>query len=248
MSDQHPTDSLAAYALSAVPSDERAEIEAHLDTCATCRGELDALSTVTTALAHGVPSFPAPAPLRDRIMATVNAEAELLSAAGPEADRPPVPKGERARTWGFGALRLRPAGALAGGFAILIAAVLGFAIGGGRKSSDGVHTHVVSAVVSPGVGHAARAQLELTGSRTTLRVAHFASPGRGRVYQVWLKPGRNQALRATPELFTVGRDGRGAVELPRSAQHAYRVMVTSEPAGGSPSGQPSRPPVLQASL
>jgi Anti-sigma-K factor rskA/Putative zinc-finger len=246
VSDQHPTESLAAYALSAVPDDERTEIEAHLERCPVCRAELDELSAVTSALAEGVPAFPAPAPLRDRLMTTVRAEAELLQAAGPEADRPVRPREERKRTWGFGRLRIGPAGALAGGVAVLIAAVLGFAIGGGRNS--GSHARVVSAQVSPAVGAAARAQLEVSGSHTTLRVAHFASPGRGRVYQVWLKPGVHAALRATPELFTVGRDGRGAVELSRAARSAYRIMVTSEPAGGSPSGQPSRPPVLQASL
>jgi anti-sigma-K factor RskA len=248
MSEQHPSESLAAYALSAVPDDERVRIEAHLETCAECRAELDELGPVTTALAEGVPSFPAPAPLRDRVMATVHAEAELLRAAGPEADRPPLRREERkrARTWGFGPFRLGPVGALAGGLAVVVAAVLGFALGGGRSTSP--HVRVVTAQVAPGLGAAARAQLEETGSRTTLRVAHFAAPGRGRVYQVWLKPGRNEALRATPELFTVGRDGQGAVELPRSARTAYRVMVTSEPAGGSPSGQPSRPPVLQVSL
>jgi anti-sigma-K factor RskA len=244
---EHPfSDSLAAYALSALPGEERAEVEAHLETCAECRLELDELRLVTGALAHSVPQFQAPAPLRDRIMTTVHAEAELLHAAGPEADRPAPVRSRRPRVWNLGPLRLGPVGALAGGVAVLVAAVLGFALGG--EGSKSPHARLITAQVSSRAGRSARAQLELAGSRTTLRVNHFASPGRGRVYQVWLKPGRDEALHATPDLFTVGRDGQGAVELPKAARSAYRVLVTSEPAGGSPSGQPSRPPVLQASL
>ena len=41
---------LAAFALGAVPPDEEAAIEAHLDDCVTCRAELAALVEATIAL------------------------------------------------------------------------------------------------------------------------------------------------------------------------------------------------------
>jgi anti-sigma-K factor RskA len=243
---EHPvSDLLAPYALSALPEDERHAVEAHLETCAACRDELADLCLVTGALARAVTPMKAPAPLRDRIMETVRSEAELLQAAGPGADRPARPRGSR--VWSLGPFRIGPVGVATGAVAVLVAAVLGFALGDRSTTAPG-RPVVTAARVSPQAGPAARARFEVAGDRTTLRVTHFRGPGRGRIYQVWLKPAKNAALKATPELFTVGQDGSAAVYLPAAARRAYRVMVTSEPSGGAPAGIPTRSPVLQGSL
>jgi len=49
---------LGAYALDALAPDERAAIEAHLQSCATCRDELRSMSEAATSLASAVPSRP----------------------------------------------------------------------------------------------------------------------------------------------------------------------------------------------
>jgi anti-sigma factor RsiW len=242
MSEHAFEDSVASYVLGALPEDELAEFEAHLESCPRCRAEVQSFAAVPAALALAVTPAPAPAELRDRIMATVAGEAELLRAAGPEADRAAPRRRRDGLTW----LRRRPALAGAGAVALAAAAVAGFVLGdnGGPAGPGKVST--ISAQVTPPAGRGARAFLERQGSRLRLEVRHMADPGAGRVYQVWLQPREGAAPTPTPALFTVGRDGAAAVELPATASRATRVMVTSERAGGSRTGSPARPPVISA--
>ena len=53
-----------------------------------CAAEVTQLQTAADSLALGVVRVEAPASLRARLMGVVNGEAELLRAAGHEADRP----------------------------------------------------------------------------------------------------------------------------------------------------------------
>jgi putative zinc finger protein len=72
-------ESLGAYALGQLPEQERSGLEAHLEGCAECRSETDALLGVARLLPHADPDRfgPAPAPpaaLGRRIAATIDAE------------------------------------------------------------------------------------------------------------------------------------------------------------------------------
>lgn len=72
---------LGAYALGHLEGDERAGLEAHLEGCAGCRGELAALAPVAQMLPHADPTRFGPAPqpppeLGQRIAATIAAEKE----------------------------------------------------------------------------------------------------------------------------------------------------------------------------
>ena len=68
----------AAYALDALEPEEREAFEAHLATCERCQEELAMLREATDALAIAA-SGPEPAPaLRDRILADVQAEAQVV--------------------------------------------------------------------------------------------------------------------------------------------------------------------------
>jgi anti-sigma-K factor RskA len=237
---KHVWSELAApYVLGALDEREAGEFAVHLATCEACRGEVEELRVASGALAVAVPERAAPKDLRDRVMATVRAEAELLAAAGPEADRPVRPRRR------LGPLALRPAAALAAVTAVIAAGILGFALAGGPDRRPASTT--IRARVSPAAGLAAAAALERRGDRETLRVRRFEGPGRGRVYQVWTQDTAKADPEPTSVLFTVGRDGGAAVELPAAARKAARVMVSSEPAGGSPTGIPSRAPVVVAS-
>jgi anti-sigma-K factor RskA len=228
-------DAAGAYLLHAMPADEATAFEAHLDGCERCRAEVDDLRVAADALPASPMQFEPPPELKDRIMAVVNAEAELLHAAGARADRPaataavaPERPGRR-RRWS-----LRPGFALAGAVAVLaLGTVLGLVIGGG----DGTRTIDV-----PTVPAGAQAQLIVRDDgHSTLVTDGMPAPGRGRVYQVWLLRGE-QAPEPTDALFSVRPDGSASVDVPGDLDGVDQVLVTSEPAGGSDA--PSREPVL----
>lgn len=235
--DDNRRDQIAAYVLGALDDPELHEFEVHLATCHDCRDEVDSLRGVTGALAAAAPPAKAPRSIRDAVMAEVRAEAEVMKAAGAGADRPP-------RRWNLGRISLRPALAAAGATAVCAAAAVGFVAG----SNGGTDTKTTSAQVTRLAGANASARVESRGSEASLHVAGLREPGTGRVYQVWvLKPGQRSPT-ATHALFTVDQDGRGVVDLPKSASHGRSVLVTSELDGGSITGVPSRPPVLSARL
>lgn len=240
MSELHPqADLVASYALGALPEEERVDFEAHLDSCATCAQELARNRAVTGALALSAPPARAPHELRSRVLAVVESEAELLRAAGPAADRPPR------RRLRFGPLELSPLGAMVATAAAVVALVGGWTARD-LLQGDGVAHRTVA--LSALAGRGAQARVALVGERSTLHVSRMPAPGAGRAYQVWLQPASNAAPEATQTLFRVGRDGNATVDLPAGARRAYRVLVSSELAGGSPSGTPSRQPVVVGSL
>src|SRR5262245_34858243 len=93
-------DSAGAYVLGAMPAQEREAFEAHLATCTICAEEVDELRPAAEALPMASPPMMPPAELKDRIMAEVNREADLLASAGAGADRPePARRRERRRGW-----------------------------------------------------------------------------------------------------------------------------------------------------
>ena len=83
-------------------------------TCAICRREVAELQMVADTLPLAAAQVAPPPELKDRIMSAVRAEAEVLQAAGPEADvvaREPGRRGggRRGRARGTGAQAARPA-------------------------------------------------------------------------------------------------------------------------------------------
>jgi anti-sigma-K factor RskA len=203
--------SVAAWVLGALPDGESAELEAHVAGCAECREEADELRRTADALPSVVPQV-APSPeVRQRLMAIVGAEAELLAAAGPEADRPRRTARRRRRLW-------RPVVVAPLAAAALAAGVLVAVLGGGTTTV-------------PAQTVAGTAQLEIHDGSARLVAAHLPAPPSGRVYQVWLQ--RGDRVEATDALFSVTRDGRASVDVPGSLDGVDKVMVTDEPPRGS---------------
>jgi hypothetical protein len=233
MTDCQHSESVGAYVLQALDEPALAEFVLHLDACDVCREEIAELQVVADNLPLVAPQVaPAPA-LRDRIMAVVESEAELLRAAGAGADR--VPARAAPRRWRLPRLRLAPS--LAAG-AVACAAVVAVLVAG----SGGADTRTVSAAVAP---RGARASVKVTGERAELTVVGMPSPAAGKVYEVWLvRAGR--APQPTHALFGVRADGRAVVKIPERIVGADAVWVTAEPNSGSvvPTGQP----VIKANL
>jgi anti-sigma-K factor RskA len=231
----HPAewaDSVGAYLLGALPPEEAAAFEAHLDGCAECRRDVAELRVAADALPASVPLVAPPAALKDRIMAVVESEAELLAAAGQRADevRPPA---RRRRS--FGEWLMRPAVALACAAVLLVAGgVAGVLLTGG----DDART-VVASTVDP----AADVKLEIHDDGATLVARGMPAPPQGRIYQVWLKrPGSDPE--PTSVLWSTRGDGSAEVAVPGSLDGVEAVLVTDEPEGGS--DVPSKAPVITA--
>ncbi len=231
----------AAYVLGALDVGEVQPFREHVEECVSCRVEVTQLQTLADSLAIGVAPKLAPAGLRARVMATVHAEAELLRAAGHEADRPaPVPR----------RLRLRPAPALAAAAALGAGMLIGaLAIGNGSGSGSSrtrtvqASTQVLQAtVLAP--GHHATAELRKVGSHLELIVVGLPAPPPGRIYEVWLERGA-QAPEPTDALFSVTHRGDGSVGVPGDVNGVSKVLVTDEPLGGSL--KPTRNPIIVAS-
>jgi anti-sigma-K factor RskA len=223
-----------AYVLGALDEHEVEPFREHLATCAECREEVAQLQGSADALTLAVPQIEAPADMRARLMGVVRGEAELLRAAGNEADRPPA----RARSvWRW---RVLPAivatGALAAG--LLIGALA-------LNTGSSQQTRVIQAMVLPPAGHDASAQLRKVGSHVELQVSGMPAPALGRIYEVWLKAG-SRPPEPTDALFSVTGQGDGTVGVPGDLKGVSKVMVTEEPAGGSL--KPTRNPVIVASV
>jgi anti-sigma-K factor RskA len=222
---------VAPYVLGALEQQELRSFSDHLASCARCRIEVAELQAVVDEIAASAPPVAAPAGLRERVLETVRPQADVLNAAGHEADRPPrsVRPSRRRRV------------ALAGAGAALVAAVavvLAIAIGG---SSTGER---VIPGQGAGVARAAQVSLHRHDGRAELLLAHMPQPGAGRIYEVWLV--RGKIPRPTNALFGVSSAGSSSVDIPGDLRGVKQVLVTSEPLGGSPA--PTREPVISVTV
>ena len=231
---EHYEDELAAYMLGSLESDEAAAFQEHLATCGRCQARERWLHASIEVLPSSVEQVEPPPALRERLMEVVREEAGVP----PEAARP---RPSAARTRGLrawrGSFSLRPAAALARVVLLLAAGIGGYAIG---TDESGTTTTI------PASGTAAAPQTTGTivraGDVGVLRVSNLPQR-RGRVYEVWLVKGGKPRPSA---LFQVSNDGTGAAGIPNGLDASTQVMVTSEPAGGSP--QPTTQPLLSARI
>jgi hypothetical protein len=217
----------AAYLLGAL--DEPESYRAHLATCTACQAEVARLQPVVDTLPAMVPRQSAPEDLRQRVLSVVRAEAELMRAAGHQADEPPR-RGSRWR---------RPRGAVLawGALAAGAAAALAIALTAGSSQQTRVTSGQVAIV-------GARASLHQVGDHSELLLAGMPQPSPGKIYEVWLS--RGSAPQPTDALFGVTRHGSGAVAVPGSLHGVKEVLVTSEPLGGS--SHPTSTPLIRVAV
>lgn len=222
---EHWSDSVGSYLLEAMPEGERQSFEVHLEECTACRAEVESLRVAANALPASVEQISPPSELRGRIMAVVEAEAQLLAAAsGKRADLP-----ERTRRR-FSLPSLRPATALAAAVGVL---ALGVIIGGQLDGSSAPSTRTIAAEVHTTRAQGARVQLVRTGTEAKLVARGMPAPPEGRVYQVWLKREGRTAPVPTSALWVPRKDGTASVDVPGSLKDVEAVLVTKEPPGGS---------------
>jgi anti-sigma factor RsiW len=233
---EEAAEALGAYALGALPDEEASRVEAHLRECDRCRDDLAALRVAVDALPAAAPPVDAPFELKERVMAVVRAEAELLEAAGDRADRPPEP---RRRRRSFGAFLSRPAFAAAAAGGLAVAAVVGFVIGGGFDSGSASRTIQARVTSSAGVMPSTRAAVRVDDGRATLMVRDMPEPPAEKVYAVWVKRG-DRAPAPAGTTFVVRS---GDIPIAHAVTRGDRVLVTAEPKG---SLMPTSKPVIVA--
>jgi anti-sigma-K factor RskA len=217
----------AAYVLGALEPAEADAFRAHMDTCAICRDEVEAFGVVAQALPMAAPQQPLPKGLKRRVMQEVRREAKPARARQPRMG------------WRLPAVRLTPRTTLAGfgALAVVVAAgVTGLEVPGSGAG------RLITAQVS---GISGSAQLKVLNGHGELVVRHLSRPGRGKVYEVWVKGAHTKPVPASV-LFGVSSQGDADVTLPRSLDGVSVVMVTQEPLGGTDA--PTQAPVITAQL
>jgi anti-sigma-K factor RskA len=217
----------APYVLGALTEAEHEAFMVHLESCAICREEVASLRLVAHSLPAAVPQLRAPGEVRDRVMATVKAEAELRQERTPRVRSRRL--GSRRTTWRLG---LASAAATA---AAIVAIVL--ALGGSGDS----HTQLIRAQVSAPRG---TATLSVSSGHGQLRIAGLPQSPPRHVYEVWLE--RAGKAHPTDALFTVSVVGNATVAVPGNLAGVKAVMVTAEPEGGST--VPTSKPVIVATV
>jgi anti-sigma-K factor RskA len=231
-------ESVGAYLLGALPEEEHAAFVTHLPACVDCSRDVAELQVVVDTLPLAAPQVAPPPELRDRIMTVVRSEAELLAAAGPEADRSRERPARRGR-WRRQVLALRPLPA-----ALVAGVLVAVGVAGGVALSSGDGGRTVPGQVHIASAPTARASLFISDGSTRLHVRNMPPPPPGKVYEIWLKRG-SAAPAPTTALFMVDRAGRADVNVPGAGKDVDQVLVTAEPDGGSQ--VPTSAPVIVAS-
>jgi len=222
-----------AYAVDALDPAEKAEFEAHLAACATCRAEVAGLREATALLAETTEVAPPPE-LRGRVLAQIATVRPLppeapVAASGEEV----VALRSRRRPW-----------TMLAAAAAVVAVVGGGAVVWQQASGPDQHQTQLSAVdrvlqaadakrvnVSLPGGVRASVVRSVTEGKAVLVTRNMPPAPAGRIYELWLQtPGG-----AMVPAGTMTDGGSRTVLLRGDATSATGAGITVEPEGGSES-------------
>jgi anti-sigma factor RsiW len=216
------SEALGAYALGALPEAQSTTVRDHLSGCRECRAELEWLRASVDALPASVPQIEPPPELKARVMQSVDAEAELLRAAGERADRPERPE-RRRRWWSLAPVLTGPV-RIAAVVAAAVIAVLVLVLSGSGSGTRTIQAHLTGPAQSAG----ARASLRVSGPRAQLVLTGLPAPAANHVDEVWVQ--RGSAAPVPAGTFVIRT---GSVEVTRPVRSGDHVLVTVEPGRGS---------------
>jgi len=218
----HPLDELAAHALGSLDASERADVETHIASCSACKDRLAEYQAVAASLPLGLePVAPPP-----------EAWTRIVSAT----------RGRRQRPSRWLAAVKWPA--IAAIFALVVFWNLALERELSRRSpgpAPGPEVEALSrrpgrVIILAGTGalaSSARIFVAVDGG------GHFAVSGlptlpRDRAYQLWFV--RSNPPATSGAIFAVDRSGRAWVKVttPASLDDVRTIVVTEEPASGSP--------------
>jgi anti-sigma-K factor RskA len=224
------TESLAAFALGALGPDEAEALERHLEGCERCRVDLERLTPALQALPEAVEPLEPPPALRDRLMAEVRADARAGAARAAGRTR------ARDRLRGIVAGHRWRSAALAA-FLLVAALIVGLELGGSGPGTS--KTTTVVAGRAPGVV----ATVVSEGEKGRLKLSNVPDLPRDRVLEAWVR--RDGEVEAVPALFVPDGEGEASTRL-GDLRGVDRVMVTTEPPGGS--NAPTSAPIASVAI
>ncbi|MFJ6854875.1 anti-sigma factor domain-containing protein [Streptomyces sp. NPDC091271] len=232
-----------AYALHALPDEERVAFERHLGACEACAQEVRELSATAARLGLAVSATPPPG-LRDRVLRDITTVRQEPPARGRSAGS--GVSARRAGRWSTYALAACVAAAAAfGGVAVWQNQVAQDA----RQETARAEQHneqVARVLAAPDartsaadLGDGARGTVVVSQSvnRAVFLASDMARPPGGKVYQLWFDDGGT--MRAAGLMNPAVTDD--AVLLDGPVDRASGMGITVEPAGGSE--QPTSDPV-----
>ncbi|MEU6486797.1 anti-sigma factor [Streptomyces sp. NPDC046887] len=246
MSEEHLHAPTGAYALDALPEDEREAFERHLESCPACAQEVRELTA--TAARLGVAASAAPPPgMKAAVLAGIDSVRQLPPLVPPDGAAP-VATHRRAR--GIGRLVLAACVAAAVGFGGVAAWQYQQADDArqearqAREQTDRM-TAVLSApdarTVSSATPDGTRATVVVSRERNSavFVASGLPKPPAGKTYQLWFDD--HGTMRPAG---LVARDGASVMQ--GGVDGASGVGVTVEPAGGSP--EPTSGPLMVMSF
>ena len=207
-------DQVAAYALDALETGEKLEVERHLAGCDECREYLSWLHPAVDLLPLSVEARTPPASLKRSLMGAV--EAEIKEDRRAEKARNRSQQGLWGTIW-----RPVTAGVLA---TVLVAgALVGYLV-----ASDEPESEFFEAESLAQIGPEMEASLEVQGDEGTLHVVKLPALPPEMDYQAWIQHGDEMKPSST---FDIREDGE--VALDDSLEGANGVYITREPEDGS---------------
>jgi hypothetical protein len=155
-------------------------------------------------------------------MKIVEAESDLLRAAGKSADLPPPERRRRRLSW---PLTVAPGPALA----VLTACAAAIALAAGLLAGLGGGTRTLRAqITNPAFAGRVQASLVLRGSRAELRVKGLPVPAANHVDECWVMRGGASPVAAGTFVL-----GSGSVQVAHPVHRGDTVLVTVERGRGS---------------
>jgi anti-sigma-K factor RskA len=237
------SEDVAAYLLGALEPAEATELERHAEDCERCQAEIRWMTPAVNALPESVARLEPPPELRERVMAEVRFDAEPEEVFTDDAAAGVF---GRASNWlrelGSGPMGLRPVVGFAAAI-LVVAAVAGFAIGGGIGSDGGKTSTVVVGEPPTDEAPGVTAKVVSSDSGGTLHLTNVKQIPDSRVLEAWVQ--RDGEVEPVEALFVPDRKGQASTELP-DMDGVEVVMVTTEPKGGSRS--PTSSPLVTVAI
>lgn len=231
---------LPAYALEALPEDERLAVTRHLPGCPDCQRALREMQMVTLILPLAVDEVEPPVGLRDRLLAAARGPAAV---APPMVTLPAGPRPGRRERRGWVPL-------LAAAAVVVAVGLAGWNVVLQREVSQlrqQVAQQHVTVWTARGNEKAPAAVAELSylpdQHATLVRVTGLPRLPDGRIYELWIIQNGQPLPRGTPPL---GPNGELRAVLGDDPKTFEQFVITDEPSPGGP--KPQGPAVLVAPL
>ncbi|CAL9666674.1 anti-sigma factor [Streptomyces sp. enrichment culture] len=232
-----------AYALHALPDDERDAFERHLAECAACERETREFTAATARLGLAETLVPGAA-LKGRVLQRITTVRQVPPGGGTvDRARRAVPRGRRPARWALAACLAAAAGL--GGTAVWQYERAQDAAERATQAEQRAET-LAGVLASPDArSRTARLSDGANGTlvvsedrdRAVFLASGMAEPPRGKVYQLWFDDGGTMRSAGLMEPGSTSQ----AVLMEGAVDGAAGVGITVEPAGGSP--QPTSDPI-----